>query len=359
MAKKYKEHYDCTKLINSLDANGEKPTFFCACSFDRGPGKSYQFSKLLIDRFMEKGDRFILLCRNRGDLGNVAAGVLNSYVAQAHPEWHISETSQMKSTFSNIYLTRGSGDEEEKLHVGWVVSLKSQDRIKLISSTFYSAWAFFFDEFMPTDKSSFLPNELDCLRTIYKSVARGESHATRYMPVFMSSNTLSIQNPYFMAWGITNKIQSNTKFYRGVGVIFELVEVEGLREEHAASGFDRAIQKHLARTESSNIWINDNNSLVVPKSKTEGWGRGRYVCTLIYNNDKFGVVTYDSVGITYISRVIDKSSEYVFNLTLEGELNIPLLKITPYLETLKKRLFGGLIRCSDGGVQAMLCDVFA
>lgn len=354
MSKKYQEHYNCTKLITSLDADGEVPCFFVVCSKLRGPGKTFQFSKLMIEHFMETGEKFILLTRNKGDLGSVAPGILDSFVAYAYPEWTVTETIQMKSVYSKVTLSMGEGKEVQKKDIGYVIPIRAADQIKKISSLFYDCWCFYFDEFQPMDRSTYLKDEVDMLLNIYKSIARGGGSAVRYMPIYMASNTINLGNPYFNALGLNRAIQSNTKFYKGHGVVFENCDVEGLAELHSNSAIERALAPHLAR-KGDNLWIGDNDSLV---AKPDGWGRGRYVATLVYNGERFGVFSYDQIGITYICHTVEKSCQYIYNLTLEGELNIPALKMTGLLDTLRKRLFAGLIRVSDGGVQNVLMDVF-
>ena len=85
----YNKHYSCEKLIHTLDRNGNKPAFFIVCSRERGPGKTYSFSKLLFEDFLENGHKFILLTRNMGDLGNVASGVLDGYYNRNIKKLHL------------------------------------------------------------------------------------------------------------------------------------------------------------------------------------------------------------------------------------------------------------------------------
>lgn len=355
MAKKYQGHYNCKKLISTLDAEGQKPTYYVVVSDDsnRGAGKTFGFSKLLVDHFMDNGEKMILICRHKGDLGSIASGVLNSYIAYAHPDWSVSETIQSKSTYSKITITIGAGKDAKKMDCGYVIPLRSASEIKNISSHFYDTWAIFFDEFQPLD-GMYLRDEPGLLRSIYKSVARGDGHATRYMPIFMSSNTLQFGNPYFKALSLTKAIQRNTRFYRGIGVVFENCEVDGLAEEHAATGIDRAMAGYL-ESRGDNMWMLDNETLV---TKPNNWGHGRYVATIVYNGEYMGVYSYDQVGYTYVSRQCDKSCKYVYNLTLEGNLNLPAIKISGLLETLRNRLLAGLVRVSDSGIQSILIDVF-
>ena len=349
--KKYSEHYDNTKLINSLDSDGEVPCFFIVCSKLRGPGKTFQFSKMLIERFLKDGSKFILLTRNMGDLGNVACGILDGYLQFAHQDLTVNETIQMKGVFSKIYLC----DKEEKKECGYVIPIRSCDQIKKISSMFYDAWCFYFDEFQPMNRSVYLKDEVDLLYTIYKSVARGDGSAVRYMPVYMASNTITLGNPYFTAFGLNKAIQTNTKFYKGKGVVFENCDVEGLKELHESSSIDRALASHMAR-KGDNLWINDSNTLVC---KPDFWGRGLYICTLIYGDEKIGVLQYQGPGYIYLSRKYDKTCPYEYALTLDDKtLNTPLLRTRTYLDKLRDQFFKGNVRVQDASLQNMLMDVF-
>lgn len=353
-AKLYKEHYDNSKLINSVDADGNRPAFYIVCSRERGPGKTFSFCKLLYENFTEKGEKFILLTRNMGDLGNIASGVFDGYLSYAHPEVSMSEKIQMKGVFSKIFVSTGTGEEQKTEECGYVIPIRAADQIKKISSLFYDATSFYFDEFQPMSNSTYLKDELGLLYNIYKSVARGDGSAIRYMPVYMASNTITLGNPYFEGLGLNGAIQSNTRFYRGHGVVFENCVVEGLADAHKASAIDTAMSKYLSR-KGSNVWINDDDSLV---TRTNGWGRPIYTCTLIYNNERLGVYLYPDVGFRYISRTYDKGCKYEYNLTLEGDLNYPLLRVTPFLNKLKQEFFKGVVRVQDAGLQSMLMQIF-
>lgn len=360
MAKLYTEHYNNEKLLAAKDKNGDDPAFRIVCSAERGPGKTYSFSKTLIQRFLETGDKFILLTRHKGDIGAIAAGIMDGYLVQEMPEYTVCEKSQMKDTFARVYLSHIEKDENDKDKMvseecGYVIPINSADKIKKISSLFYDAWCFYFDEFQPFS-DSYLKDEVDLLYNIYKSIARGEGHATRYMPVFMVSNTISLGNPYFTAFDLNKHIQSNTKFYRGEGVVFERCEVDGLADEHARTPIDRALKVHKER-KGNNLWVMDNNSLV---SKPDCWGRGYYICTVEYEGCKFGLVDYPLIGYKYATRKIDRFCQYYYNATKKtGALNLPLIQNSGVFIDLRKRFFEGNVRCQDGGLQEILINILA
>lgn len=356
----YKEHYSNTKMLAAKDKYGNDPAFKIVCSAERGPGKTYSFSKTMIERYLETGDKFILLTRHKKDIGNIASGVMDGYLVQEHPELTISEKSQMMGVFGRVYLSHLEKNEKGETkriseECGYIISISSADDIKKISSLFYDAWCFYFDEFQPFS-GGYLKDEVDLLYNIYKSVARGDGHATRYMPIFLVSNTITLGNPYFDALDLNRNIQSSTRFYRGDAVVFERCEVEGLADEHARTPIDRALKKHIER-KGSNVWIMDDNSLV---AKPDGWGRGYYVCTVTHDNVKFGVVEYPMVGLYYLQRKIDQSCQYIYNtMKKSGALNLPLIRNAPIFEHLRSQFFNGQVRCQDGGLQRMIIDIIS
>lgn len=350
----YKEHYDVTRLLNSKDADGNPPAFLIVCSKLRGPGKTFSISKFLFNDFIENGHKFILLTRNMGDLGNIADGIFEGYLQQEHPDTRMTEKIQMKGVFSKVFMEKGLGDEKEVTECGYVIPIRAADQIKKISSLFYDTETFYMDEFQPMNQSVYLKEEVSLLYNIYKSIARGKGSATRYMRIIMASNTINLDNPYFRALDLSSKIQSNTKFYRGKGVVFERCEVEGLQEQHDSQPIDKALEKHI-KANLSNDWLNDDNSLVC---KADKWGRAIYICTLLYNNEQLAVYEYPATGMTYVSRVVDKSCKYIYNLTVDSNLNIPLIRSATVLEQFRKKLFTGRVRCSDNGIQNILRECF-
>lgn len=357
-SKVYKQHYDPSFIMNAKDALGNEPTWRIVCSLERGPGKTYGFSKILITNYLEKGEQFVLLTRKIGDLGSVAKGILTPYLEGEHPDMSIRELVHQSKVYSQIYLDVKNGDKVDSHMVGFVLPIKQSDAIKKISGLFNHVSVMFFDEFMPSADSSYLTDEVGLLMNLYKSVARGGGKAVRELPIIMCSNTLSLGNPYFEALDLNNKIQENTRFYQGENrVVFERCEVEGLSKMHSESGLDVSLKKYIDRNRS-NVWINDDSTLVSKKKDREWWGRPRYVCTLVYQDEKIGMYKYDKVGYTFLSRNFEAGCKYIYCLEIDGTPNIPLFKTSALMDQLKRDFFKGTVRVSDSMLQKMLMDVF-
>ena len=154
---------------------------------------------------------------------------------------------------------------------------------------------------------------------------------------------------------LNGKLQSNTRRLKTDNVLYENVTVEGLADRHLNSAANRAFGM-TGEDYVSNIWIGDNNSLVC---KPDGWGRGTYICTLVYDNRRYGVYTYYGTPYYYLSNTVDSHCDYIYNVKMDGDLNIPLLKSVPFLKVLRDNFYRGNVRVSNGEIQRILLEIFA
>lgn len=350
MSRIYKDFFDISYMVE--EAEQKHICFVIAVSEDkdRGCGKTYSMSKLLYNKFVNNGDRFMLFVRNVKQMGKVADGIFSKFLIQEHPDTVIQEVVQNKGGYSEIYLITKNGEEQSKELFGYTACLKNATDIKLFSSIFsaMNVRRFYMDEFMPLD-GKYLPNETDLMKTIYDSVNRDIED----LPIILTANTISLGNPYFTMLKLNNKLQSNTKSLKTDTCIYENVEVEGLAAKHINSAANKAFGK-TGDDYTSNVWIGDNNSLVM---KPDGLGRGIYIFTLVCNNQRYGVLEYPGAGIIYVNRKPDKNCPYIYNLTLEGDLSIQLMKCNNTMKNFRDRFFKGQVRVSDGTIQRMLLEI--
>lgn len=358
MAYQYKGHYDIqTRLKDMADSTGQPASFLFVMSSDRGPGKTFSVCKMLIENFEATGEKFILFRRYSRELGSTAQGIFKGYFTAIHPDWNMKETIKKKGGYSIINLYKG--EEEKPVEVGYVLPLNMMTDIRNGSSEFVDATWGFFDEFQPKLKREYLPNEFDIFYDVYKSIARGgkkgeEGKAVRPFRVVFVSNTIDIDDPYLYAFGLSSKIQEDTMLYRGKRVIYERVEVEGLKQMHAESDIDVACQNYLKK-KGNNLWLNTDSSLVC---KPDGWGHGTYIATLTYSGEDFGLLHYGGTGFWYLTRTIEKNCKHKYNLTLAtGATNTPVLKSVTLFRQLRDAFYAGKVRVHDTALQTILLDV--
>lgn len=352
----YKEHYDNTQLLECTDATGKKPGVYFVCSRGRNAGKSYSFSRTLIERFLDTGEKFALITRYRKGLGGLGDGIMGVYIRDKHPLMTIEEIIKMKGVYSEIYLcyVNKEGKSVKNL-AGYGLAIAAAGDIKTYSSTFSDVWAMFFDEFQP-DNGRYLKDEVRQLIMIQTSLARGVGQKVKDLPIFMCSNTINITNPYFVYTGLIKHIQADTRLYKGDGYVYERCVVEGLAQKLESTGVARAFRGlDYLNYSNDNSWLVSDNGIIC---KPKNWGRATYIATLSNGDLRVGVRKYPEVGLLYLSKKIDKTCTQVYNVSLNGMLNIPLIKSSFIFELIRTYFNAGQLRVSDGVVKDLVLDFF-
>lgn len=350
----YNPHY----LMEMKDANGETPEIFITLG-NRGSGKTFNIAKeILIKEYILNDKKIGLLTRIKDDLGKGVADGIFKEVLNIYGEdlfgCAVTCEEVSRGKYSDIYFLIGSGENRERRHIGYVLPInRAASNLKQISSLFADIAILFMDEFQ-TD--NYVPNEVGQFINLHQTVARGGGKAVRYCPVILASNFINLLNPYFTALGL-HRMQAGTKKYRGDGVVVEMFLNEDVRKEQMASGFNRAFAGHEMLTSSNdNVWLEGNNSLI--EKPTEEWGNSYYVCTLSNGDKKFGVRRYPCSGFYYVNRSIDSSCQYSYNVTIDGNLNLPLLKSSALMKTFRDAFREGRVRVSDAECKEMMLNIF-
>ena len=398
MIKQYKGHYDITlQTLRLKDQNGNTPVFFFACSTmaDRCAGKTYSSAKMLLKNYFSHGKylqniindpiykarsgKFILFTRRITDLGKIATGVFSDVLAfeKEFEGYTIQEITTDK--ISKIVLTHyedfvdydkdGNPKEPEEKRIdeeiGWVVPVAvKSDLFKRIGKTLFEADVMYFDEFQPTKDGEYLPNEVKDFWIIYETVARGhdpddttnDGGDSRYIPVILCSNTISIDNPYYYYTNLAGNIDSNTKIYRGNRVVYERCTVEGLADKRKEAPINVALAR-LIEEEANNTYVNDDHSLVAKPDQK--WGRALYLATLDFGNESYALFEYPNKNLYYLCRKVDPNFPYKYAMFIDNnKKNAPIFKASPLLREVKKKIFDGHLRCQDQMIQNKIIKYF-
>lgn len=352
--------YDGTELLSKRDAEGQLPEIYIVCSRTRSAGKTFFFTKKLFEDFLanpEKG-KFIIFCRNKLELGSVAEGMFKGMLDFYYPDYTISEHIQMKGSYSNIIVTTGSGEETTKQHCGYVLPISAADLIKRISSLFVDASQGYFDEFQPESKTTYLSDEVSKFLSIVTSISRGGGETRRRFPIYFSSNSISVNNPYFMALNppLNRRIRQDTKWVKGIGYVFQKIENQEIVDEHANAGINRAFKGNKAISYETGEWMNDNYTCI---EKPGDWGRAMYYCTVVDGQYTYGVNFYPDMNLYYVGCKFDKTAGLVFNIKYDDMTpNVPLIRGSMYMQTLKKAMEQGIVRFQTIHAKESFMDLF-
>ena len=308
-----KQFYDGTKLLSMLDINGNKPELYL-CTSNRSAGKTTYFSRYLVKRFIEKGEKFGLIYRFNYELDDCADKFFKDIGRLFFPGNVMESKRRASGIFHQLYL-----DGKE---CGYAISLNSCDQLKKYSHLFSDIQRLLFDEFQ-SENNHYCPDEVRKFISTHTSIARGDGKQIRYVPVYMLSNPVSIINPYYVEMGISERLRDDTKFLKGDGYVLEQGFVESASVAMLNSGFNRAFSGNSYISSSAEcVYLNDSKAFI---DKPTGYSR--YLGTLRYGGKDYGIREFPEIGIIYCDDKADSSFKYKITVTtVDHEINYVMLK---------------------------------
>lgn len=305
--------YNGTKLLNTKDINGNKPGIFLCCG-NRSAGKTTYFNRYVVNRFKKHGEKFALLYRYKEELNGVDEKFFKDINTLFFQKDIMESEKRENGVYHNLYLN--------DKHCGYALPINSADRLRKLSHFFSDTERILFDEFQ-TESNKYVPEEIIKFRSIYTTIARGQGKQIRDVPVIMLSNAITLLNPYFQAFGISSRLQKNTKFLRGNGYVMEFTLNESARDSMKESAFNKAFQddKYLEFA-AENVYLDDNNAFIeTPR------GNNRYMGTLIYKGTQYGLRAYDDLGIIFVSDKADNTYPFKIAVTTDDhQINYIMLR---------------------------------
>lgn len=291
-------YYDGTKLLSLKDINGKTPEVFM-CTSNRSAGKTTYFNRLVVNRFIKRGEKFALLYRFNYELDGCDEKFFKDIKELFFPEYDMTAAKKMKGIYQELYL-----NEEP---CGYAISINSADQLKRNSHLFSDIDNIIFDEFQ-SEQNHYCDKEVEKFISIHNSIARGRSKQSRYVPVYMISNPVTILNPYYVAMDISTRLQKDTHFLRGNGFVLEQGYNETAAKALKSSAFNRAFgsSDYIAYS-AEGVYLQDDLSFVDTPT-----GRGKYIATIRYADIDYGVREYPELGIVFC----DKSVDYQYPLKI-------------------------------------------
>ena len=306
-------YYDGTKLLSLTDINGNRPEIYM-CTTNRTGGKTTYFGRLVVNRFLDKREKFGLLYRYNYELDDCAEKFFKDIGELFFNGYTMTSKKRAKGIYHELYL---NGEP-----CGYAVSINSADQVKKNSHFFSDVKRLIFDEFQ-SESNTYCPNEIKKFISVHTSMARGQGEQNRYLPVYMLSNPVSIINPYYVELGISSRLTDETRFLRGEGFVLEQGFVESAADAQKSSGFNKAFARNsYVAYSSESVYLNDNKAFV-----DRPQGVGRYMATLKYNGQTYGIREFAEAGVIYCDDRADETFTLKITVTTDDhELNYVMLK---------------------------------
>lgn len=329
------EYYDGTKLLSLLDLNGNKPEIYI-CTTNRTGGKTTYFGRLCVKRWLDKHEKFALLYRFKYEMDDCAEKFFKDIGSLFFPGKDMISKPKAGGIFHELFLDKES--------CGYAIALNSADQIKKYSHIFSDVKRIVFDEFQ-SETNHYCPDEIRKFLSIHTSIARGQGEQSRYVPVYMLSNPVSIINPYYVELGISSRLREDTKYLKGDGFVMEQGYVEAASSAQKESGFNKAFAKNQYMAYSSEcVYLNDNKAFI-EKPK----GMGKYLATVRYNGTDYAVREYAEVGVIYCDDKADSTNPNRITVTTaDHDINYVMLKRNSwFLDSLRYYFEKGCFRFKD------------
>jgi hypothetical protein len=328
-------YYDGTKLLSLLDLNNKRPEIYMVTS-NRTGGKTTYFGKLVVNKFLSKGEKFGLLYRYDYELSGVAEKFFKDIKELFFPEYEMTSKPMMHGKFHELFLNG--------ISCGYAMALNNADAVKKNSHMFSDINCLIFDEFQ-SETNRYCSNEVKKFISIHTSIARGQGKQVRYVPVYMMANPVSLINPYYTAMKISNRLKSDTKFLRGNGFVLEQGYNESASKAQTESGFNRAfITDDYVAYSAQATYLNDSNAFI-----EKPVGECTYVATLRYLGREYAIKEYMDLGIIYCDDRADKTYPYRISITTDDHnVNYVMLKCNDlFLSNMRYFFEHGCFRFKD------------
>lgn len=338
------EYYDGTKLLSLKDLNGKTPEIYL-CTTNRTGGKTTYFGRLCTKKFIEKQEKFGLIYRYNYELDGIADKFFKDISSLFFPNLVMRSERRARGIYHELFLCNKGGDTEKGgKSCGYAISLNSADQLKKYSHLLSDVKRLIFDEFQ-SETNHYCANEVEKLISIHTSLARGQGEQSKYLPLYMLGNPVSILNPYYVQLGISTRLKSDTKFLKGDGFVMEQGYVESASIAQRESAFNRAFSnnKYVAYA-SESVYLNDNQAFIEKPN-----GKSRYLATLKYKFKEYAVREFADEGIIYCDDKPDKSYPTKLAITTaDHNINYVMLKKNDlFLSNLRYYFERGCFRFKD------------
>lgn len=337
-------YYDGTKLLSMKDLNGETPEIYL-CTANRSAGKTTYFSRLLFNKFIEDHEKFALVYRFNYELDDVANKFFKDIKYLFFNEYNVTSERKANGIYHELFAKKNTDPNDFKgISCGYAVTLNSADQIRKMAHLFSDTKRMLFDEFQ-SESNHYCNNEITKFMSVHNSLARGRGEQSRYLPVYMLSNTVSLINPYYIELGISQRLKQDTKFLRGDGFVLEQGYIESAANALKKSAFNRAFsQNNYLEYASQNVYLNDNTSFI---SKPNG--KNRYLCTLRYKGSEYGIREYPDSGIIYVNNKPDINNPNRLAVTTDDHnVNYVMLRSNQiFLQNMRYYFEKGCFRFQD------------
>ncbi len=245
---------------------------------ERGVGKTYGASKLVVKDFIKRGRQFVYLRRYKTELSKSSKKFFSELIKNNEFPEHQLEV-------------KGSTFLIDEQIAGYSMTLSTAQQLK--GTNFTGVRYIIFDEFLIEEgQGHYLKNEVLSFLGLIESVAR--MHEVK---VFMLANAVSEINPYFLFFDLTLPYNNDIKLFKDNLILLQYMRNEAYREAKKQTKFGKLIAgTDYEGYAVNNKFYDDNKNFIEKKS-----GKAKFSFSFIYKGNTLGIwIDYDN-GKMYVS----------------------------------------------------------
>lgn len=346
--------YQLNKILSLKDINGKDPQLYFICG-NRGPGKTFAVKHYFLKRYLNYGEKFIILRREVQELDGCASNFFKD-ISIKFPEYDMYDKAVNKGQYFELYLKKKDEVGENCGQcVGYCIAINSSNKIRTLAPNFTDAERIFLDEFQAED-GRYVGKEITKFISILTSISRGHGKTYRYVPAFLCSNNVSIVNPYFTAFHV--KPDTCTHFLKGKGWVYEQVQGKAAAKAIEESPLGALIEgSEYADYALGGKYLSDNNGFI-----EEVHGDRLSVCTVICDGVKYGIWSIkegEYTGMYYVNHKINENERNVLTFSIADHKPGSLLTISGSIvvKNLKAMFNDGYMYFDDQESKNMLVEM--
>lgn len=306
----------------------------------RGRGKTYGIRKQAVQDWIRNGERFVEVCRYKGEL----AGVMASYFDRLAEDERFSEyVFAVRERMAWIAPKPEDGKKVKHWEpLGYFVALTEQQSLK--KHTFNRVRRIIFDEAImdKTDRlHRYLPREFDVLTNLVDTISRQRPGEETRCRVYLLGNAVDLVNPYFQRLGINRIPRYGFTWHNERHALLHYEEPgkwSAARAEGTLVG--HMTGKELARTNFGNMFSEAGRGLLGNKPK---WAKCQY--GIVCEGVRFGIWYDWTNGLVFVNGRIPKEVTTFALTTSDNEINFLMVRRSDgVMRSLVELYCGGLMR---------------
>lgn len=347
------DFYDWNKTF-SYDA------YLTFISTIRGRGKTYGFTKQIIQDYLKHGWRACEFTRYKSNLPGLTDSYFNKIQANNEFPDYI-----FKADKRYMYISKkpAPGDKPDWEVMGYFVALSKHQDTKNESSRFFNVRRIKLDEAAIDKRKNrfvqYLPNEAEILFEAVESVCREQPGGEQVEPrIYLLSNAVDLMNPYFLFYHIGTEPKEGYSWVPGTDKRV-LLHYE-LNDAYAKAKSEETVAGKLMSLGGAGQdvlqgrFYTPADDFVAKKP-----GRAKFEFGIVYNGARFGVWFDDRDCFYFVTSKIPNNAQPVFSLTMEdnGTNVIAARRAESALAGFTEMHYAGCIRYDSTMTQARFADV--